>query len=255
MEALEYEKMRALEERHWWFLARRRIIANVLGRLLEGKERARLLDFGCGCGGNTAFFASQPNLEVVGVDINERAIEFCRERGLANVELIPMEGWEPEPEAFDAVVALDVLEHIEDHVGVLRTLWKGVKPGGFVLATVPAFMSLWSGHDVSLHHFRRYTKHTLDDLARDAGLGSWTHRGYFNFFLFPPVAAIRFGRKLFPLPDKADEARSDTSAVPAAPINRTLEALFAAERHAIGRAPFPFGVSLIAWARKPEEGS
>ena len=253
MESVEYEIMRSIEERHWWFVARRRIILSMLRRLVAGTT-SRVLDFGCGCGGNTAFFSEQAGFDVTGVDVSEQAIEYCRGRGLENVSVIPAENWEPVEGEYDVALALDVLEHIDDDTSSVRALWRSLKPGGVLMAAVPAYPFLWTGHDVSLHHFRRYTKGTLDELADRAGLGGWDYRSYYNFFLFPPVLMIRGLRKLRGAPD-SNSARSvsDTSKVPPGIINGPLRVLFESEKVVLGRLGFPFGVSLIAWARKPSE--
>lgn len=283
MERHEYERMRALEETHWWFRARRRIVASVVARTAPPRGPLRVLDFGCGCGGNTAWFAAQPGFEVTGVDVCEQAIAFCRARGLERLELIPPEGWAPPAGTFDLVLALDVLEHIGPDDAALAAIWGGLREGGVLVATVPAFPFLWSAHDVALHHWRRHTRASLDALAARAGLGAWTWRSHYNFVLFPAVAAIRLGRRLAgeraapppPWPtissasspsgaatrampatgaETAPDAHSDTTSAPPAPLNALLEAVFAAERHLVGRVPLPWGVSLIAVARKGPDG-
>jgi len=250
MERHEYEAMRQLEERHWWFLGRRAIVSTMMRRLMPraGDRPRRILDFGCGTGGNTEFFSTWENVEVDGVDVNARAVALCHERGLSQVRQIPFEGWSPEPETYDLAVAFDVMEHIEFPERPLQAIWRGVKPGGAVLITIPACPSLWSGHDVSLHHFRRYTPDTLRELAASAGLGAWTGLTYFNTMLFPPTAAVRWLR-----PASTNGHRkvtSDTATVPPEPLNSMLAALFASERWWIGRWRPPIGVSLMAWKVK-----
>ena len=226
-----YEEMRALEERHWWFRGRRRL----LGALLERTSaRGRLLDAGCGTGGNLAAFGPGR-----GVDPAPDAVAACRERGLdvvqAGLDALPFAD-----ASFDVLLATDVLEHVDDDVAALRELRRVAAPGAVLLVTVPAHPRLWSAHDAALHHLRRYRRAELLARVRNAGwdpvIVTW-----WNLFLLPLVAAARLRRG-----EGTDHDRTPRWA------DRVLELPLAAEaglvRHGVR---LPAGVSL-ALAAKPQ---
>jgi SAM-dependent methyltransferase len=140
-----------------------------------------------------------------------------------------------------------VIEHVDDDAAALAEAARLVRPGGFVLATVPALPSLWGGQDDVSHHKRRYTARSLADAFERAGLPlAWS--SYFNTALFPAIAAVRWSRRL--VGRGAQEAVSDFESARPGALNELLERIFAAERHAVGRVRLPAGVSLIAVARR-----
>jgi SAM-dependent methyltransferase len=148
-----------------------------------------------------------------------------------------------ERESFDLVAAFDVIEHVEDDAGGLRAISERLRPGGWLLATVPAFQFLWSRHDEQHHHKRRYMKSDMIHRVMGAGLDP-IRATHFNTLLFPVIAGIRLVRNALRLD-------SDDVALPSPGVNRALTAVFSAERHLIGRVPMPAGVSLMILARKP----
>lgn len=237
-----YLQMREVEDRHWWFRGRRSIVAQAL-RTLELPKDARVLDAGCGTGGNLALLAGFGH--VTGVESDAQALQMAQSRGVASIlagslpDHMPMQG----PQ-FDLVVMLDVLEHIEDDLGSLAALATLIKPGGSLCITVPAFQFLWSEHDVQHHHKRRYVAAGLRELLGRAGLAV-RHLSYFNTVLFPVVAAVRIAQKLVTPKDMTGEL-----SVPPQLINRALGAIFSAERHLVCRTGLPFGVSLLVVASK-----
>jgi SAM-dependent methyltransferase len=136
------------------------------------------------------------------------------------------------------VAILDVLEHVEEDREALISISKRLKPGGRILITVPAHPWMWSAHDEVNHHKRRYTRKSLAAVIAAAGL-KLEMMSWFNSLLFPLAAAARgIGR----LTGKSDS--DDT--MPPAFVNKVLEGLFGIERYALGRLPFPPGVSLVA---------
>jgi SAM-dependent methyltransferase len=145
----------------------------------------------------------------------------------------------------DAALALDVIEHVDDDAAALAEAARVVRPGGFVLATVPALPSLWGNQDVVSHHKRRYTRRSLADAFARARL-PLTWISYFNTALFPAVAAVRWSRRLL---GRDGASASDFESGRPGAVNELLERVFAAERHLVGRVRLPAGVSLIAVAR------
>lgn len=239
--------MRQLEDRHWWFLGRRRIVRTIIERLQPGRSLA-ILDVGCGTGGNLSMLADFG--VVTGSEFDPEAAAIAAERGVAEIVRSGLPAQMPFANGkFQLVTLLDVLEHIDEDQASLATLADLLQPGGHLVVTVPAFQFLWGQHDVEHHHRRRYRAGQLRQRLEASGLQvQWL--SYYNSLLFPLVVLVRLLRRVFP-------ARSDDSgkgrelALPPAAINRLLERLFASERYWLGRHYVPFGVSLVAVARKP----
>lgn len=239
MERSVYENMARIDADHWWFAARRRIISGLIERQVQPRPGARILEVGCGTGSNLALLARYGAVEGIEPDAEARA--FAAERSGFPVAggMLPG-GAEIEDGRYDLVALFDVLEHIPDDEGVLAELAAKLAPGGRLLMTVPAMPWLWSAHDVAHHHHRRYTAASLRAVLAKAGF-EISYLTYFNTLLFPLVAAARGLGKL-----TGREGGDD--AMPAAPVNRALEGIFAAERHVVPRLPLPFGVSLAVVA-------
>lgn len=234
--------MHSLEDHHWWFAGRRRIVGRIISSL-HLPPKVRILDAGCGTGGNLRFLSQFG--EVTGVELDDNAAALARMRGPWPVlkgslpEGMPFSG----PQ-FDLIVLLDVLEHIDDDITSLRTLCSLLLPGGYLVLTVPAFPLLWSTHDEEHYHKRRYRAPELRKAIQRGGL-ELPYLSYFNTWLFPPVAAVRMARRVFP----SDKVGRDVR-MPGTIINGILKSIFGSERHWIGRVRMPFGVSLLAVARK-----
>ena len=145
--------------------------------------------------------------------------------------------------ALDLVALLDVLEHVPDDLASLRAIHRRLKPGGKLLLTVPANPWMWSAHDTAHHHFRRYTKGSLEELFLRSGL-EVELLSYFNTLLYPLVAAAR-------LVGKVTRSRSADDKLPGDLANGVLERVFGFEAGLLGRVPMPFGVSLVAIVRRP----
>lgn len=191
METRVYEQMAAVEDVHWWFLGRRAVIQAALNGVPQTGQ-ARVLDAGCGSGGNlTAYTGYGP---VFGVDTEPGALARAQSRGFAGVGVASLAALPWRDAAFDLVCATDVIEHVEDDVGALRELRRVTAPGGHLLVTVPAYRWLWSDSDVQLGHQRRYTAPEINERCREAG---WTlvRTSYFNTTLLPAIAAVRWVRK------------------------------------------------------------
>jgi SAM-dependent methyltransferase len=242
MDTSVYPRLAAIEDRHWWFRARRQILDTVLRRHVAAAGGADVLEAGCGTGGNMALLARFGRLSAF--DMSPQAITFACGRGLGDIaegalpDGIPFDG-----RMFDLVAALDVLEHVGPDRAAVRALGARLRPGGLLVATVPAFGFLWSGHDAVHHHRRRYRRSELSALVCDAGLEPLVLT-YFNMLLFLPIAAMRVMARL------SGRAGGDDTP-PGRLLNRTLEAVFGLERHLVGRVPLPFGVSLLVIARRP----
>jgi SAM-dependent methyltransferase len=244
MEPQLLREQASLEKMHWWFVARRKILDRVVAGL-GLPAGSRILEAGCGTGGNLHMLARHG--EVFAFDVSETARRLAAEWGTAQIaegflpDGIPFDG-----EAFELVVLLDVLEHIEDDGAALRALRTRLKPGGRLLITVPALPSLWSCHDERHQHYRRYRKAELAAKLRGAGY-ELTRITYFNTLLFPLVGATRLARRLI-----GGESQDDL-VLPSPWLNGLLKGVFGAERNLVGRFPLPIGVSLLAIARLSQD--
>jgi SAM-dependent methyltransferase len=242
-----YSEYFAIEDRHWWFLGRRRIFFEVLDRHLPAPSSgsAKILDVGCGTG--TMLGHLERYGEVVGVDADEEAIRFCHERGVENARLLEIDRLPFDDASFDLVTAFDVLEHIRDDAQTLEEIRRVLRPGGMLLAAVPAHPWLWGAQDEISHHERRYTKAQLRDRIDDADL-DLQQLSYFNTILFGPIAAIRLARRLGP---SAKELRSDFEMTKDGRMNGLLARVLGSEARWVATTGLPFGISLLALARKP----
>ncbi len=246
MEAEVYLQLRKIEDTHWWFVARRAIIKHILCSM-QLPQDGKILDIGCGTGGNLAMLKAFG--EVAGLEMNEAARDIAQAREVCPIHLgslpdnIPFQG-----QQFDLVTLLDVLEHIGDHAGTLKVIEKILEPGGRVIITVPAFQFLWSGHDERHHHKRRYNKHELTQVLLESGLQP-LHVTYYNMWLFPVIVVLRLVKKLLGQHDSDDEKP------PSLWLNNMLRMVFESERHLVMRTELPFGVSLLAVAQRAQAKS
>jgi SAM-dependent methyltransferase len=233
-----------LEDWHWWFRGRQRVLESILSRRLNGASPKRILSVGCGPAEGLQWLTPYTNAggTVVGLDVeplharSSEGIEFV----VGSLEAAPLKD-----HSFDAVLALDVLEHLDDDSLGLKEVSRLVKPGGLLLITVPALPSIWGGQDLISEHRRRYTKRSLRRLFDAGGLSDYRIT-YFNTLLFPLAAGLRWSRRLL---KKAQQPRSDFDDSKPGPLNEILAMVFSSERFLIDRAPLPFGVSLLATYR------
>ena len=236
MESWRYREQFEIEDRHWWFRSRRAVVRSLLARA-GVPPSPRILDAGCGTGANLREYERLG--EVTGVDPFPEAIALCRERGLDNVVQAPAEELPFEPGSFELVFATDVIEHLDDDVVALRELRRVAADGARLVLTVPAYGWLWSEHDVSVHHRRRYTAERLRQSVRAAGWEPAVDT-YFFATALPAVALVRTLKRA----RSNGGARSDLT-LPPAPVNRLLELPTLAEAKAIERgARLPAGVSV-----------
>src|ERR1044072_7278979 len=190
MQTHHYPILFAVEEKHWWYLGRRRIIQSLVEKICAtlNNGRPRILDVGCGTGANLKMLKKFGEAE--GVDISPQAVEFCRERGLDSVKLGAIEHLPYESNSFDLVTALDVIEHLDDDVAGLREMLRVLRPDGRLLVFVPAFMFLWGVQDDVSNHRRRYTLPHLLKAVEAAGFSiEWSSYANVSFFL--PVLLVR----------------------------------------------------------------
>lgn len=237
MEADVFKEMAAIQSRHWWFVARSRILAAVVSKL-SLPPKAKILEIGCGTGGNLAMLSEFGSLSAIEYDDNAR--DFA-----ASLAVCPVvTGGLPEPipfedGKFDLVCLLDVLEHIGDDEAALCRAGRLLSPSGRLLVTVPAYAWLWSAHDEAHHHCRRYTAKMLRQRAQKANLVV-EKLGYFNTLLFPMIAVARIIGRL------SGHNKGSDAAMPPSLVNRVLMEIFSFERHLVPKKMMPFGTSILA---------
>ncbi|HEX8482536.1 MAG TPA: class I SAM-dependent methyltransferase [Allosphingosinicella sp.] len=237
MERIVYDRMAELDSRHWWYRARREILADLIKRRIPLPENPRILEIGCGTGHNLVMLKRFGAVDAIEIDPAARAIAGKRlGRAVMEAPLPALTG--VEERAYDLVAILDVLEHVEEDREALESIARRLRPGGRILIAVPAHPWMWSAHDVVNHHKRRYTRKTLRAVIAEAGL-KLEMMSFFNSLLFPLAATARMAGKVRRKEDSDDK-------LPPRPLNAIFEAIFGLERYAIGRMPFPPGVSLVA---------
>jgi SAM-dependent methyltransferase len=238
------------EDRHWWFRWRFELITRLVAEQ-KTSQTFRILDAGCGTGQMLKHLEKLG--DAIGIDSSAEAISFAQSRGVKKLVRGSITDV-PFPEAtFDCIVALDVIEHVDDDFGILQSLHEVLKPGGRLIITVPAYKLLWSEHDEINHHKRRYTAPDLRRLIEQAGF-SVDRVTYCNTFLFLPVFAIRKYKNLVRKARTSngvnpDGLESDLGDYPEF-MNEAAFRVMQAENGLMRHIDLPFGVSILAVAER-----
>jgi len=241
-----YTEIFNMEQQHWWFSARHQIILHLLERYLPATSgpQAKIADLGCGCGMMLQRLSEK--YDPVGLDGSRHAVEFALHRGV-EAKLGALPGDVPlSQESYDAVLLLDVLEHVKDDEASVAVGASLLKPGGILICTVPAHMWLWTKRDEHHHHFRRYSRKEFRALFDQPYL-RLELLSHLNAILFAPAAAWRLLAKVF--------AKGSVTDLSLPPFNSALRSIFAFERWLLGKVPMPIGLSFISIARKAENSS
>ncbi len=237
----------AVEERHWWFVGRRALVRQLVRRA-TGDHTARILEIGCSGGPLLQQLRSDGYANLTGIDISKEAIALCATRGVPNTFVMDAQHLQYPAESFDVITASDVLEHLADAPTALREWHRTLRPGGVLLVFVPAFMFLWSEHDVANQHKHRYHAAELKAALEGAGFAV-ERRGYWNFLLFPPAALVRLVKNLLSGPGNAG-GQGDLKKTSSA-VSWILQLVLKLEnRILLAGFDFPFGISAWAVARK-----
>jgi SAM-dependent methyltransferase len=241
MQAHTYPIMYRVEESHWWFVGRRRILSSFVKQLVAGVEEPRILDVGCGTGANLEMLSQFGSAE--GVDVSSEALAFCRSRGLEAVKKGEAEKLPYESNSFDLVTGLDVVEHLDDDLAGLSEMHRVLRPGGTALLFVPAFMFLWGVQDDISHHRRRYTIKEFREVVTRAGF-KIDRTTYVNITFFLPIL---LGRLLMRATGFQPESENNLTV---GFMNGILGKIFGSEAALLRFINFPFGVSAVCVARK-----
>ena len=234
-----------LEDRYWWFLAKRRLVQMLVSEYVQGRP-AVVLDVGCGTGGIGAALAGVGRTWV-GLDRSGLALSLCRRRGLtrllrASVEAVPVRS-----ASADLVLLLDVLYHrdVRDDRRALGECARVLRPGDTVILTDSALDWLRGPHDEAVHTRKRYRLGEIVAMAESCGLRP-LRSSYANGLLMLPAVVYRLGRRFLP------SERPHSDVVEVGPwLHRALLAVQAAERWLLRRVSLPLGTSVLLVARKP----
>ena len=244
MEPSEYRAIYTVEDRHWWYAGMARISQTLLAETYPDRRDLRILDAGCGTGGALSFLSGFG--AVTGSDVSPLALAYSRARGhaalsQASVIALPYAG-----ASFDLVTSFDVLYHraVGDPRVALGEFRRVLRPGGRVLLRLPAYDWLRGGHDAIVHTARRFTTGGLAESLRETGF-TIERLTYANTLLFPLAVAKRLLERLAP----AAPAHSDVAANPAW-LDAALSRPLAAEAIWLRRRDLPFGLSVVALARR-----
>lgn len=237
------ERYRELFEKHWWWRARTELVVDTLRRLQPPQGWSSVLDIGCGDGlffDRLAEFGEvegvEPSAELVAPDNPHRT----------RIHVCPFGGNFQPGRQYSLILMLDVLEHLQDAVGALRHVTSLMAPGGTFVATVPAFMALWTNHDVLNHHFTRYTKRTLGEVVNAAGL-----RIREQHYLYHWTCPVKLGVRLA---EAVLHPEPKPPSVPPGWMNESLYWISRLEQKTLSALPMPFGSSLLVVAGKDQAG-
>ncbi len=241
----EYREAAAARSAHWWMRGRQDIFARVLDELVALPEQARILDVGPGHGVNLSLFHHRGRLCVL--DSDQGSLDSCQVLGAKDLVRGDAQRLPFGDATMDLVSALDVIEHLDDDLLALRECCRVLKPGGWLLLTVPALHLLWGRQDVLSEHRRRYRRRQLRECLATAGF-EVKRLTYFNTLLFPPILMVRLLMRPL-LGRTVRNGRSDFSFPLPLGLNGLLHRLFAAEAWWLVKSDLPIGVSLLALAR------
>jgi len=243
MQQHTYAILYKVEETHWWYRGRRRILSYFIGQVCDHVKgrRPQILDVGCGTGANLMMLGEFGDAH--GIDISLDALEFCRARGLKDVRHGAAEDLPFEEGAFDLVTALDVIEHLDDDLAGLREIRRVLRPDGRALLFVPAFMFLWGVQDDVSNHRRRYRKEELLKVVREAGF-EIERATYANITFFLPILIVRTFMRIFGIKTSTENNIGMTS------LNGTLGWILGSEATWLKHMNLPFGVSALCVARR-----
>ena len=238
-----YDIETKVESFHWWFVVRRKLLGLFLS-FLSLPHECVVLDIGCGTGSNLKILG-MTGRTVIGLDRSFYALSLARKKTnfpLLNGDLskLPIR-----PESVGLIVAMDILEHLDDDATGIRSFHQALKQQGVLIITVPAFGFLWGTQDEVTGHKRRYSRQEIVNKLRRGGF-EIMKSSYFNFFLFFPIFVAR---RLIHLVGLRIESENEIN-FPI--INFFLKAIFSLESYALRWCSFPFGVSIFCIAKKSE---
>lgn len=248
MEQYEYQKMYEFEENFWWYKGVRLFIKKEIEKILTNKKNIKILDAGCGTGGNLELLKDINCKDISGFDFNSEAVTFCHRRGFNKVKVGDINKIPFENNLFDFVICINVFECSEvKEKKAFQELVRVLKPGGHLLIVVSAFRFLLSEHDFAVHSIRRYDRSRVRDkfVSRDSDIKEMK---YYYFLTFPLIGGVRILKNIFFGKNK-EIPQSDLKPVPGW-LNKILYKLVFVEEKISHYLNFPFGTSLFVVIKK-----
>lgn len=243
MQQHTYAILYEVEETHWWYRGRRRILSYFIEQICSRVKdrRPQILDVGCGTGANLVMLGEFGDAH--GIDVSHDALAFCHARGLERVRHGAAEKLPYEDGTFDLVTALDVVEHLDDDMAGLREMRRVLRPDGHALLFVPAFMFLWGVQDDVSHHRRRYRMPELLKAVREAGF-EVERATYANITFFLPILLVRTFMRWMNIKTSTENNIGVSS------LNGLLGRILGSEATWLRYLNLPFGVSALCVARR-----
>lgn len=242
MENATYAVETEIEATHWWFGNRRRLLADTMAALGTGSSAA-ILDVGTGTGSNLRMLKELGYSNVQGLDLSHEAIKYCAEKKLGTVKHGDVCALPFASQSFDAVLATDIIEHVDDDAKAVSEIFRVLKPNAVCIFIVPTFQSLWGYQDEISHHKRRYRLKPFMGLIKKQRF-EIENAFYFNYILMPPIWLGRQMIKVFK-PKIKSENELNTPL-----LNKILDRVFAFDIMTARLVKPPFGVSAMVVARK-----
>ncbi len=242
MDYSTYEVEAKVEAAHWWFVGRRYLFGQIITDL-NLTRAANILDIGTSTGTNLRMLRDLGFANVRGLDFHDEAIRWCLEKSLGAVDKGDICAIPSEDNAYDFVLATDIIEHVDDDIKALTEVYRVLKAGGYALVTVPAFQSLWGVQDEVSQHKRRYKRDELITKINIAGF-EIVESCYFNYWLFLPIWIVRRIIHLMGIKIKSENELNGYL------INKVLTNLFIFDVVTSRKLNVPFGVSVLAVVRK-----
>ena len=250
-----FKTLRDMQERHFWYRGRHRFLLAAVNRYLpKSRKPISAIDLGGGVGGWVSYLARQrrecfaplalADSSMAALTLAASVLPPTALRYQIDLMQLHMH------EEWDVAFLLDVIEHVPDDLGALQQAREGLKAGGYLFVTTPAFPQFWSYNDDIVQHLRRYRRSDYVRLAQQSGL-ELCFANYFMFFLSPLylLARMKFGLATM-TPAQKKELTIRQHKVPPAPINNLLSAIFVAESPLGHWLRFPWGTSILAVFKK-----
>jgi SAM-dependent methyltransferase len=236
-----YDVESEVENFHWWFVVRRKLLKSILSSINIQKNTITL-DIGCGTGSNLKALVSA-GLDVIGLDQSLYALTLVKEKGdysliTGDINRLPLK-----TKSIGLIIAMDILEHLDDDSSGIIESFRILSDGGILIVTVPAFKFLWGIQDIVTGHKRRYSRREIMNKLKAAGFDI-LKSSYFNFFLFFPILIARRIIQLLGLKIRSENEVNSPS------LNFIFKAVFSLEPYLLKYFSFPIGVSILCIARK-----
>lgn len=244
MNVEEYEVMYRVEDSHWWYRGMEAITRAVLDRVVGRVRNLRILDAGCGTGAVMSYLADYG--QVTGFDFAAEALQFCQLRGRERLSRASVLALPYADQSFDLIASFDVLcdRAVDDDELALREFARALQSGGRLLLRLPAYDWLHGKHDEAVHIRHRYTARELKDKLRCTGF-EVEHISYANMLMFPLAALKRMSERFVPVKQQGSDLTIGTSI-----LNTPMRLILSLEAPCIARVGLPFGLTVVALARK-----